>query len=304
MVALMVALLVVGLLPAVGTGQLNPTRVTLEATPAHTTINTTENNSATFDCSIQVNTLPIVVTTVNVTVDAGEWLNESSQTNFVLTGNRAADFTVSVYALYDSDAGYTQYVDITASWTTSLNEQGTEDVQVDATVEQTFRVNIYASQNYRSAKPGESFKITTYISNGGNGEDGFSVKVTDNTALLTAGWTFSLDKSRVELDAGDQAKVELTVKIPSSAAIGRVEFRVNASSEGAEDMGLEEYDDVPIYINVKEESTNGNGTNGNGDDGKKEEGICATNLIPLAIVVPLWAGIAGSKRRRRRGGPR
>lgn len=287
-------------------GQISPTSVELTVTPETGYVDMTTNGSFYFEGQVSVTTLPIIVTTVNISVYAGDWVNETDQSNFVLTGNRDAQFNVAVYAPFDSLAGSRQVVEITATWTTSRNEDGSEKEKVTAIVQQFFRVNIYAPQTYRSAKPGESFdwKGGLYVNNNGNGPDTFSINLQNHSALLSEGWTFTLDKKTLTLDPGEQAVVGLDLSIPLRATLGLVMFEINATSEGSAGTGDEKWDDIVLQIRVKEEDTNGGNGNGNGttNGNGKTDTICSTELIPLMAVLPLGAAAFTVRRIGRRKG--
>lgn len=284
-------------------GQISPTSVELTVTPETGYIDMTTNGSVFFSGQISVTTLPIVVTTINISVWSGDWINDTDQTNFVITGNRASEFEVGVYAPFDSLAGDSETVIITATWTTSLNEAGSEEKRVEAVVEQYYRINAYSPTTLMSSEPDNTFEWRSkiYINNNGNGDDQATIKMTNVSNLVSNGWSFDLDKTTINLEPNGQGQSTLTISVPSNAALKTYRFYVNVTSEGSKDVGLDMSDETTLTLIVKKkvDNGNGNGGNGNGDNGDEPNNICSTEYIPLMIMAPLGVTMFGVKRYKR-----
>ena len=157
MVTAILVVSLVSVLPSQGAlGQIEPTSVEVVLSPdeSHVNMGPEGNGSATFSGTISVTTVPLVVTTINITVTAGDWINDTDQGNFVITGNRDAEFTVNVYAPYNATSDDEKVVKVVATWSTSLGESGVEDDTAVAVVDQFYRVNIYAPKTYIAGKRG------------------------------------------------------------------------------------------------------------------------------------------------------
>ena len=286
--------------PYLSSAQPIKTSVTLTLTPGTGYIDPGKDSSAvTFTGKVSVKSIPLLVTNVNITADAGLWANETSVPNLVITGSKDQTFTVKVFAPYNASAGDSQALLVTIKWTNTLNEKGTAEATCEAIVNQSYKIINYISSTMY-INPGKSGSTKAYISNKGNGPDTISIQVVNNTDLLKAGWTFSLSKRSMDLDPDGEDSVQLTVNVPATATVKIYQFQLRATSEQAKASGLEYHIDATVTVSVQ--SSGGGGGGGGGTPGNNNsKPACSLGLIPALVLVPLGTTMVGLRVARDRG---
>jgi len=293
--ALTVMFLVLGGLtqPLFVCAQVKKTTVTLALSPANAIIDPTlDQGKAVFTGTVTVKGIPLIVTSVNITANAGDWTNETDPQSLVITGSKSGTFSLSVYAPYNATAGQTHDVYVIIRWSNTLNEKGTAEAQAIATVNQSYSLNVYMSPSIIYFKGGKSSSPfpKAYISNSGNGEDSFSITVNNNTDLVNAGWSFSFSKTTLDLGPDAQDYVQLTVTVPANAPVKVYKVQIRATSQGAKSVGRTVYDDANLTVSVQSTGGGGGGTNNT----KKNDTnpVCIFGLIPM-VLVPLTVSYCG-----------
>jgi hypothetical protein len=284
--------------PYLSSAQPIKTSVTLTLTPGTGYIDPgKDSSSVTFTGKVTVKSIPLLVTNVNITADTGVWANETSVPNLVITGSKDQTFTVKVFAPYNASAGDSQALLVTIKWTNTLNEKGTAEAQAQAVVNQSYKINLWVTSTLY-IYPGKSGSAMAYISNAGNGPDTISVKFTNNTDLMSAGWTFSLSKNSLDLDQDGSGTVQVTVNVPATAQVKVYKFQVRAMSGTANDNGKDIHSDTNVTVSVK--SSGGGGGGGGNTTQNKSKPVCAWGLIPAAVLVPIGTVFCGVRAVRAR----
>jgi hypothetical protein len=274
------------------TAQVKKTTVTLSLSPANAFIDpTVAQGSAVFTGTVTVKGIPLIVTSVNITAEAGSWTNETDPQSLVITGSKSGTFALKVYAPYNATAGETQDVKVAIRWTNSLNEKGTAEASGLATVNQSYSLNVYMSPSIIYFKAGKTSSPSpkAYLSNSGNGEDSFSVAVVNNTDLLSAGWSFSFSKTSLDLGPDSQDYIQLTVSVPANAPVKVYKVRIQATSQGAQSVGRTVTDDANLTVSVQ---STGGGTGPNNTKKNNTNPACIFGAIPL-VLVPLSVSYCG-----------
>jgi hypothetical protein len=306
--ALIVLFVVLGSLeqPIIVSAQVKKTTVTLALTPANAIIDpTVDQGSAVFTGTVTVKGIPLIVTSVNITANAGDWTNDTNPQSLVITGSKSGTFSLTVYAPYNATAGQTQDVKVVIKWSNTLNEKGTAESQAIATVNQSYSLNVYMSPSIIYFKGGKTSSPSpkAYISNSGNGEDSFSVALINNSDLLSAGWSFSFSKTTLNLGPDSQDYVQLTVSVPANAPVKVYKVQVRATSQGASSVGKSIFDDANLTVSVQ--STGGGGGGGTNNTKKNNTNpVCTWGIIPL-VLFPLsvtYCGVRTAQGRRTKRG--
>jgi hypothetical protein len=292
---LVVMFLVLGGLtpPLLVSAQVKKTTVTLALSPANGIIDpTVDQGSAVFTGTVTVKGIPLIVTSVNITANAGDWTNDTNPQSLVITGSKSGTFSLTVYAPYNATAGQTQDVSVVIRWSNTLNEKGTAEAQSIATVNQSYNLNVYVTPSPLYFKGGKSNTPMTkvYVSNAGNGEDSFSIAVINNTDLLSAGWTFSLSKTTLFLSQDGQDHVDLTLSVPANAPVKVYKIRIQATSQGAQSVGKTVVDYSNLTVSVQ--STGGGGGGTNNTKKNNTNPVCTWGVIPL-VIFPLSVTYCG-----------
>ena len=283
--------------PFLSSAQPIKTSVTLTLSPSTGYIDPGENSSAaTFTGKVTVKSIPLIVTSVNITADSGLWANETSVPNLVITGSKEGTFTVKVYSPYNVTAGDSQALLVTIKWSNTLNEKGTAEATAQAVVNQSYKINMWVTSTLY-IYPGKSGSATAYISNAGNGPDTISVKFLNNTDLMSAGWTFSLSRNSLDLDQDGSGNVQVTVNVAATAQVQVYKFQIRAVSETAKDNGKDVHTDYPVTVSVK---SSGGGSGGGNTTHNKTKPVCAFGLIPASVVVTTGTAFYGVRTVRAR----